>query len=531
MKTARSLQPLEKLFALTDEGAVFRSRVKTLAFFVLWIVLSGLTMLLTVLTSGATGATGKLTLIAMSLIKYIPMLMVVYSLSRHMAAKYLNDVYELDNEPMAEDFLEHVAFSQSGSESASPKLIIENGMIDEAAERSQLILIGGPGYIQVNLDSAALLEKVTGEPEVIYPKTGVWRLGCFERIREIGESDKIGEREYAIINLREQRIKDLKVSARTKDGIPVEARDVKIKFSALGYEDEHGDFHVDENAVKALIYQQTTITPPEKVYPGAGFPWNTTIIPLIISEIERVISSHTADEIAVGVGQRELESNADIEQTAAQVRGNVTGKIATKTTEAKVAASVESRDKINNLFYQKEFTDKAAKMGVQINWIDIGTWQPIGPIREKIRNAWALARQNTAKLNNIKKTRAQLETSETLNLIDSVINPLHERISTRTFSRQKDAMLTPKDLQELAEKNPALGGAFMPSLTTEISHKNAAVIAKDMLKIFRKELLAGRAQIINKESEGSEEEKRAQIAKIEAALRHINSYFPIAKPE
>ncbi len=119
--------------------------------------------------------------IGMSFIKYIPLLMVVYSLARVMAARYLDDVYELHDEDLASAFLEEVTFGY-GRE----KITINEGRISEEDEQSPLILIGGPGMIQVNLDSIALLETVTGEPEVIYPRSDPWKMGRFERIREIG---------------------------------------------------------------------------------------------------------------------------------------------------------------------------------------------------------------------------------------------------------------------------------------------------------------------------------------------------------
>ncbi len=150
------------------------------------------------------------------------------ALARIMAARYLDDVYELDDEDLASDFLEEVTFGY-GHE----KITINEGRISEKDEESPLILIGGPGSIQVNLDSVALLEKVNGEPKVIYPRNDPWKLGRFERIREIGKYDEAGKREYAIINLRDQFVSGLSVKSRTKDGIPIEAQGIKVMFSIL----------------------------------------------------------------------------------------------------------------------------------------------------------------------------------------------------------------------------------------------------------------------------------------------------------
>src|SRR6185369_2232708 len=133
-------------------------------------LLSGITMILAII--GVQERLHMLSLIAMSFLKYIPLLVVVYSLARRMASRYLDDVFELDDEDLASSFLEEVTFGY-GRE----KITINEGKIPEKDETSPIILIGGPGEIQVNLDSVALIEKVNGEPRVIYPRKANWVLG------------------------------------------------------------------------------------------------------------------------------------------------------------------------------------------------------------------------------------------------------------------------------------------------------------------------------------------------------------------
>ncbi len=512
-------KPADLLFALTEEGAAYRNNARTLAAFIVWLALSGLTMLFTVFS--AEYPMHRAILVGMSLLKYIPILMAASNLARRKAAKYLSDVYELENEEMADAFLQQAAFGESGS---LPRLVVEDGGISEEAERSSLILIGGPGYVQVNLDSAALLEKADGSSQVIYPRGKAWRVESFERLREIGESDQLGQREYAIINLREQRVKNIRVMARTKDGIPVEARDVKIKFSVL--RDGKDGFQCQENAVRALVYNQMTIKPESKIPFAAGFPWDATIIPLVISEIEKVISSHTADEISVGIGQKELELNEDIQKTAQQARMDVTGKQTVPAAQKAAALAVASREKINNLFYQEPFKSKAAQMGARVSWIDIGAWQPVGPVREKIREAWSKARENLKKHGEIKARKKKYETVEMLNLIDAVVNAMYDRVTGRAASSGKSSAL--KELEELAAKNPNL--AINPARLETYAGKqkeSPALAAQEMLKAFRKEMLAGKAILEERETNLTEEEKRAELDKIDAVVRHINQYFPV----
>ena len=262
----------------------------------------------------------------MSFVKYIPLIMVVYSLARKMAARYLDDVYELHDEELASNFLEEVTFGY-GHE----KITINEGRISEKDEKSPLILIGGPGSIQVNLDSVALLEKVNGEPKVIYPRNESWKLGRFERIREIGQNDEVGKREYAIINLRDQFVSGLSVKSRTKDGIPIEAQGIKVIFSILRRQQTKADkvdgdaYLFDERAVQALVYNQTIITPEPSTPSGITFPWDTTVIPLVISELEELIMSHNLGEILASISQEELDTAFSNDQTIAQMRVEMTG--------------------------------------------------------------------------------------------------------------------------------------------------------------------------------------------------------------
>jgi hypothetical protein len=257
----------------------------------------------------------------MSFVKYIPLLLVVYNLARIMAARYLDDVYELNDEELASDFLEEVTFGY-GHE----RITINEGRISEKDEESPLILIGGPGSIQVNLGSVALLEKVNGEPKIIYPRNDSWKLGRFERIREIGKHDEAGKREYAIINLRDQFVSGLSVKSRTKDGIPIEAQGIKVMFSILRRQQTMFDeVQFDERAVQALVYDQTIITPEPSTPSGITFPWNTTLIPLVISELEELIVSHTLSEILASISQKEVDNAFNNDQTIAQIRLEMTG--------------------------------------------------------------------------------------------------------------------------------------------------------------------------------------------------------------
>ncbi len=517
------------LFGLTDKSVDFRNKWRGFVAVAIWLILSGFTMLLAVFS--VTSQIHAAIIIGMSFLKYVPLLMVVYSLSRKMAARYLDDVFELHNETLASDFLEEVTFG-FGHE----KITINEGKIPEKDERSPLILIGGPGSIQVNLDSVALVEKVDGEPNVIYPRNESWKLGRFERIREIGKHDEVGKREYAIINLRDQFVSGLIVKSRTKDGIPIEAQGIKVIFSLLRRQQKEGDkiqgdaYLFDERAVQALVYNQAIISPEPSTRSGINFPWDTTVIPLVTSELEKLITSRTLSEILATISQVEVDNASSNDQDITQMRMEMTGQqtragAANAKTES-VAPNFESRSKITAQFFEKSFKEKAAKLGVSVEWIDVGTWQlPSSLILDKHKEAWELSQKNAKKRSDVELSGKRHEMEEIVNIVDDVIIANYENgIATRgTFYKEKEVFDKEKE-DEIDTLEEALF-AIRPELKShlaqrEANRKDAATIALEMLNAFRKEL---RAAKLNIESESRPQaEKQDELAKIEKALYDIS---------
>ena len=523
MNKARRDELNTLLFSLTDEGVDFRNRWRSIAQIVVWLVLSGISMLSAVFFTQATWQTAVV--IGMSLVKYAPLMAVVYSLARKMASLYLDDIFELHDEELASQFLEEVTFGYG-----LDKITINEGRVVEKDETSPIILIGGPGAIQVNLDSVALLEKVNGEPEVIYPRKDAWKLGRFERIREIGKFDEVGKREYAIINLRDQFISGLTVKSRTKDGIPIEAQDIKVIFSILrkpkpeNPEAPDSSYLFDEEAVKALVYNQTIITPVPSTPSAVSFPWDTSAIPLITSELENLITSHTLSEILVTIGQKEIDNTSNNEQTITQMRVELTGQQTTLgSKKAASAPSFKSRSRITAQFFEKPFQDKAAAVGVYIEWIDIGTWQlPSSLILDKHKEAWNLARENAKKAASVERLRKRFETAEIVSLIENVVIRNYERPVSGSYrssysgSKEKEA---DKEWDAFIAANPDLKGQLNPR-ESRPKDSTATATALEILKAFRKELLAGK-ELIEKENRPFEE-KQADLLKIEKALFDIS---------
>lgn len=524
---ARRDEAIPRLFGLTDDSVLYRSRMRTNVSAAVWFCLSALTMVLFIFL--AENNIQRLAIIFISFIKYLPMLSVAYGNAKTRAATYLADIFELEDESAAYSFIEEVTFGE-GTEG----ITINEGRISEKDERSPIILIGGPGSVQVNLDSVALLERVNGTPEIIHPRNKPWKLGRFERIREIGKSDEVGKHEYAIINLRDQFVRGLSVKSRTKDGIPIEAQDIKVLFSILrkaqdGETDNNDLNNFEEKAVYSLVYDQIIITPAPSKVMGVSFPWDTTVIPLVSSEMEHLITSRSLSEILSNISIQEIEKVNENETRNMQMRFEMTGE---QTRAARPGSSdtpnFESRSKITSQFYTGAFREKAAKLGVAIHWIDIGTWQLPNEtiVFEELKNAQQLMRDNARRRGEIERLAKQQEMLELIELVNNVIITNFSKSSSGFNSSRKLSNKEYLELIKLIEENPEI--VITPELTQSFSQdaatkRDAATIALEILKAFRSEFIAAR-ELIQKENR-SPVEKETDAARIDKAIKDIDSHI------
>lgn len=503
-----------RLFALNDEGAAYRSQTRAYLMPLLWLALTSITVIFFIFL--AEGNLQRFAILGLSLLKYIPLLFVVYGLARQKAAAYLADIYELEDLSVADNFIEEVAFG-----GAAQEITIREGRISQEDERSPLILIGGPGKALVHLDSIAVLERVDGAPEIIEPRKEPWKFGVFERIREISQSDEPGKREYAIVNLRDQFARNLPIRTRTKDGIPIEARDIKVMFSILRKPPEtapaNNPYHYEESAAYALVYENPVMTAPAHKPAGISFPWDTVVIPLVIGELETLIQSRNLSEILASISQKEIETLAEDQQKNSRMRLEMTGEqTAVNRPRAAALPRFESRSQITAKFFGGEFIEKAARLGVVVHWIDIGTWQvPSEAIGEELKSAWKLNRDNAARRQGLERANARLETNALVDMVQNVV--------IGNYFKTSGTKLSDKEYLELLksyENNPDVMFS-KPGLRERPTgaRRDPHAIALDILKAFRQELLAGR-DLIEKESRSSTE-KQDEIAKIDKALKDI----------
>ena len=336
----------------------------------------------------------------------------VFWLAFRAAAIYLDDIFELKNVRIAERFIRQSAFA-----SQYDVLEIKDGEVSLKNQNSPIFMIGGPGKVRVYLENAALFEQVGGLPNVIGPTTtrsskgsksdqpagnslrarsqgllaafirfdrnedgskndGARVLGSFERIRRV-------------IDLRDQ-VQEISVNARTRDGIPVQVKNMRVIYSVRRDGQEptlERPYPFNQAAVESLVYDLSRES------------WTDAMAAQIKREIGAFIFRHTLSEFLAAIGRPELEQAikniAEVQSEADRLAGM----------EEDFEIDVPDpppfvpRPGISNLFYDySNFVARVRNKGVELRWIGIGTWDfPTDIIPERHLQAWRITYENLAR--------------------------------------------------------------------------------------------------------------------------------------
>lgn len=367
------LTPLvDWLFAFNAEGARRRWNLFILITLLLWF---GLAMLAHPLGSAGGSLLSQFfyAIFAADVVRHLIILALALWLGLRMASIYMDDIFELDNIKIAENFIRSAAFSGSYQ-----FLVIRGGQVSPAYLESPVFRIGGPGRVDVHLENAALFEKIDGTPHVLRPTSRRFMiLDGFERLR-------------SVIDLRDQYI-SLTVEGRTQDGIPVSANDVRLVYSVYRGAQVSSEpdvlqqpYPFTDQAIKDLVYKQSS---RDILAVMAGS---------IRNEMNRFISRHTLSDFLVN---------------------------AAKTTPSPLFVH---RDKISDLFYdyEKSFAKRAIGRGMELYWIGIGTWvTPSDIIPERNLRAWELSCEARIQTGDqrLSEIRRDGRLSELVRFIDELI--------------------------------------------------------------------------------------------------------------
>jgi hypothetical protein len=252
---------------------------------------------------------------------------------------YLTDLFELENPGMAAKYLLAALFGLSYS-----KLTVDTGNYDELDQGNWLLRIGGPGFLDVHLGFAAVVETIDGRP-VVYGTGDKHFLSGFETVRDV-------------VDLRDQIRREDEVLAETKDGVEVYARDVQIVFrvhSGGQVRSLTNPFPYSPTAIRHLVYS-TAVTEkgPSK--------WDDALPGRVKAVIRNFVSRLTIQEfIALQPELKILQEDAyqpDSDPSDAHSEG---GDVA--------------RRRLTGYFWNPETLEHLKQVGLDLVWVGVGAWE------------------------------------------------------------------------------------------------------------------------------------------------------------
>jgi len=416
---------LNWLFSFSPEAGEIRNAVRAMLFTLLWLYwtvtlydLEAWKNLLLPLRDALIKSDMQLIIIESGLLafrtffraevlRHLLMLAAPYLLAREMAAIYLADIFEKEAE-VARKFLSQAAFGENYA-----TIRITQGAILADQQGSTIVQIGGPGFLSVDLDSAVLFERPDGSAHVIGP-TAISReknqpiRTLFSR--EKAPIDRPKKNRVAISAFeRIRQCVDLRtingsqdVSARSRDGIPVKARDVQYTYSIFRGEKPElslqNPYPFDKEALVKMVYG-----PPRPVKVG-GAPntkpdWIESMPGKIVGNVANglggFISQRSLTAFFAAIGKPEEEAllqratgvqNAGLSLAGESSSGNVDTPLQ--------APAFTSRASLSERLLG-DLEKSLPNSGRQIHWLGVGTWDtPAEIIPANHLAAWKMSQEN-----------------------------------------------------------------------------------------------------------------------------------------
>lgn len=323
---------------------------------------------------------------------YLLIIFLPFLTAWRLAAAYLADIFELKQVKIAENFIFQVALWR-GKE----KIRVREGEIHPDSEDLPAYLIGGPGLVIVELDSAALFERPDGHPHIIGPTIGgPVALDGFERFRQA-------------IDLRDHRTDTLNITSRSLDGIPVQAVDVNFLFSVLRGNHQAPSVErpfpfFNNTVIESLVYRQAARVTPNGPRPAElSKSWAGTMTALIRSTLGEFMSQRDLTEYLASFGIPEVMAARQQTDTVIQSASRILppeGPLPVLPTEDRPPDFIPRPDIRPLLFgeFAQEFPNLASQRGVELHWVGIGSWRtPNQIIPEQHLEAWQLSMDNQAR--------------------------------------------------------------------------------------------------------------------------------------
>ena len=437
---------VDRFFDLSIHGPDYRSRrvaLFRLAFIAIGLVAEILIYSLSNLLVGtqARSFTGFLSLIIFVILAFFRLLFILLIpafIAIDMAGNYVTDVFELTDPAVAWKFIGEISLG-----GASEVLHIRDGKIAESERNSPIVLIGGPGRVEVEFDTAVLFEKPDGTPHVIGPAdTASKNLEGFERLRE------------PIVNLRDQYIgytasDAISVKNRSLEGIPVSANDVRVVFSVHRSDnpqspkpEKEKPFRYVPQSVQDLIYQQSVPVLQGEHSSGEPGAWTNTIRGMVSGEIGAFMSQNKLSEFIASISTPEIEALEYREDTILMQTLQYSNQLPNTESSDFTKPSFHPRTELTDRFmkYTDGFSRRANERGMDIHWIGVGTWKPSNSVID-VRHfeAWQLNLDNAMKSSNeaLEQMMVNAYLDEKLRLIKSVPLNAYKECKSNLIEKEK----------------------------------------------------------------------------------------------
>jgi hypothetical protein len=372
------------------------------------------------------------------------------ALAQRAAGYFVTDIFELSDVTIAWRFLGNIA---NGSTKAS--LHLAEGRITESSRKSPLVLIGGPGRVRAEPDTAAVFERADGMPHVVgaynsipgrNAKASEFIVEGFERLRA------------PLVDLRDQYIggagqEPLTVAGRSLDGLPISVMDVRGVFSARrdpsslqGAGFARSSYPVRPQDIENLIYHQSVPVLASGEEPsGVPEDWTEAMRWLIRRSLREFMSENRLTDYLAGTGLHEAETAEFREDSILARTLQVSNDLPRATSNGSAAKpTLRSRTDLSARFkkYGSEFSTRAQQLGLELHWIGVGTWKlpeaSLGAaVNEKQLEAWRMNRENRQRsdVHALDSVAEDAELEGTLLLLEEVPIASHERNLKRYSDR------------------------------------------------------------------------------------------------
>jgi hypothetical protein len=317
-----------------------------------------------------------------------------------------------------------------------------------------VLLIGGPGIVIAEFDSAALFEQPDGTPHAIGLASAVPDIGGrsniildgFERLRE------------PIINLRDQYIgspsgQPMTIVSRSLDGIPVGATDVRGMFSIRRQKVEdvtvssmQAPYPFDPHDIESLIYKQAVPVLTEGPFPsGQPGPWTATMHGLIRGSLVEFMNLHPLGEYLAGIGSLESDLSEFREDTIISTTLRYSNDLPDSTGQAAARAKFHPRTELIDRFMKSTegFAQRARERGLELHWIGVGTWKmptELGHelVSEQHLEAWRLNLENAERSSpeSVEAISEEAYDREKIRLIQEVPLVAHQKNQARYSEKE-----------------------------------------------------------------------------------------------